>query len=106
MVLGTQLRTTVAVAFHHQLLRDLLPFLLPNAAARTSTGQHWAIRGAVHFSSIPVLTSTNEHKAIQVNTGYACLLIRGAGFESPAAHRLDVRRRLAFRLPGARTGTG
>jgi hypothetical protein len=85
-VLGIQLRTTAAVAFLHQLFRDLLPFLLPNAAARTSTGQHWATRGAVHFSSIPVLTSTNEHKAIQANTGYACLLIRRAGFETLAAH--------------------
>ena len=38
----------------------------------------------------------------RTSTDTTCLLIRGAGFESPAAHSADTRRRLLF--PSSRTG--
>jgi hypothetical protein len=42
----------------------LLPFLLPNEAARIITEPRQPTRRSVYFNSIPALISTNEHESI------------------------------------------
>ena len=79
------------------VLRDLLPFLLPNVAEQAVTGRHQPTRRSAYFNSIPALISTNEHESIQTNEGCACLLIRRAGFETLAAHSVLAAQRPYFR---------
>jgi len=75
------------------VLRDLLPFLLPNVAEQAVTGRHQPARRPPGMRT----PGTYEHGTTRGSTGITCLLIRRAGFETLAADSVLAAQRPYFR---------